>query len=52
MSDQPKDRPLRDVAESMRKSAYEHGGSDAVKAAEKHIDRALRELDRKRESTR
>ena len=41
-------RPLREVADSLRKAAYEHGGDAARKAAEKHIDKAVRELDRKR----
>lgn len=38
---------LRTVKEKLQKAAYESGGEKAVKAAEKHIEKALRELDRK-----
>lgn len=50
MSNKPAD--LREVKDRLQKAAYEHGGSAAVKSAEKHIEKALRELDRKREGGR
>lgn len=46
MSDKPKIDP-REVADRMRKSVYESHGPEAVKQAEKHIRRAVIELDQK-----
>lgn len=46
MSEKP---GLREVADKLRKAAYEHGGDKARQAAEKHIREAVREQDRKRE---
>lgn len=46
MSDKPKIDP-RELADRMRKSVYENHGPDAVKQAEKHIRRAVIDLDRK-----
>lgn len=46
MSDKPKLDP-REVADRMRRSVYEAHGPDAVKQAEKHIRRAVIELDQK-----
>lgn len=38
----------REVADRMRRTVYENHGPDAVKQAEKHIRRAVIELDQKR----
>jgi len=46
MSDKPKLDP-REVADRMRKSVYDAHGPEAVKQAEKHIQKAVRELDQK-----
>lgn len=46
MSDQKKIDP-REVADRMRRSVYESHGPDAVKQAEKHIRRAVIDLDQK-----
>lgn len=50
MSDsKPKVDP-RELADRMRRSVYESHGPEAVKAAEKHIRRAVIELDQKQSS--
>lgn len=50
MSDsKPKVDP-RELADRMRKSVYESHGPEAVKQAEKHIKRAVIELDQKQSS--
>lgn len=48
MSDSQK-KPLdpRELADRMRRSVYENHGPEGVKAAEKHIQKAVRELDQK-----
>ena len=46
MSNKPKPDP-REVADRMRKSVYEAHGPEAVKQAERHIQKAVRELDQK-----
>jgi hypothetical protein len=40
-------KDLRDTADRLRKQVYESGGPKAVKAAEQHIQRTIRELDQK-----
>lgn len=47
MSDSQKKLDPREVADRMRRSVYESHGPEAVKAAEKHIKRAVIELDQK-----
>lgn len=47
MSDSQKKIDPREVADRMRRSVYEAHGPEAVKQAEKHIQKAVRELDQK-----
>lgn len=47
MSEQKPKIDPREVADRMRKSVYESHGPEAVKQAEKHIRRAVIELDQK-----
>lgn len=47
MSDSQKKIDPREIADRMRRSVYENHGPEAVKQAEKHIRRAVIELDQK-----
>lgn len=47
MSEQKPNLDPREVADRMRKSVYESHGPEAVKQAERHIRRAVIELDQK-----
>lgn len=47
MSEQKKPVDPREIADRMRRSVYEAHGPEAVKQAEKHIRRAVIELDQK-----